>query len=137
MANTTRPDDREPLEHSCDICGNEFFEDDNAYGTTTGYMKEDGFYAGNDPWLTVACPICGDRLSDAVALISGAPDKYTPEVLKAAPRLLEACQSILKCCDEALNEEWDRSDEGFEAMRDELMAAINAATPATPKKKDE
>ena len=45
------------------------------------------------------------------------------------PQLIAALQEIAACCDDALSGEWDRSDDGFEAMLDtvrEALAAVGA-----------
>jgi hypothetical protein len=43
-------------------------------------------------------------------------------------KLLGACKTALADCEMALSGEWDKSDEGFEAIREMLQAVINKAT---------
>lgn len=53
----------------CSICGKEMHYGDRAYGTTTGSLEEDmaGFSPDDvEPWLTVACEDCGQKISNAI-----------------------------------------------------------------------
>ncbi len=58
----------------CDVCGRELFDGDEAYATSTGNvsLEAEGFAPGKDPWLTVACAECGEKISDAVASVESA-----------------------------------------------------------------
>ena len=125
-------EEREELE-VCNICGKDLYDGDEAYGTTTGDISDDagGFIQTHDePWLTVACPDCGSRISDAISLISGAPDQYTPELLKAAPQMLEALQEAYRFIGEAMIDN-DMDDDAFPQITQAIIKeAIDAATPA-------
>lgn len=53
----------------CGICGKEMYYGDRAYATTTGSITDDvgGFDAADcEPWLTVACEECGEKISEAI-----------------------------------------------------------------------
>ena len=64
------PDDEElEPQTSCDLCGKDLFDGEEAYATALGYISKEvnGFTSGEDsPWLTVACAECGEKISEAV-----------------------------------------------------------------------
>jgi hypothetical protein len=65
----------------CDMCGTALFDGDHAYATTVGDIseKDDGFVAACDePWLTVACKKCGEKISDALCRIINPEPKAEP-----------------------------------------------------------
>ncbi len=59
----------------CDICGKDMYDSEKAYATTAGRIssKIGGFNPDTDePWFTVACEDCGERISAAMERISAA-----------------------------------------------------------------
>jgi hypothetical protein len=53
----------------CDICGEELYDGDKAYGTTDGSVMSDycGFIQDTtEPWNTIACSSCGERISEKI-----------------------------------------------------------------------
>jgi len=55
-------------------------------------------------------------------------EEANARLIAAAPLLLKVIRAMAKCCEEALNDDWDRSDDGFEAMLQQCQEAIAAAT---------
>ena len=66
--------DHEEFTVPCGICGEDIPDGEPAYGTTTGTIEEScgGFASSDtDPWLTVACESCGQKISDAIVKLMG------------------------------------------------------------------
>lgn len=68
---------RKRYELDCGICGKEMSYGDKAYGTTMGVIHGcgDGFYADSEPWITVACKKCGEKISAAISNLAGEEPK--------------------------------------------------------------
>lgn len=49
-------------------------------------------------------------------------------LIALAPEMYEELQTLRQCCLEALNGDWDRSDDGFIAMHESIDALLSKAT---------
>lgn len=49
-------------------------------------------------------------------------------LIALAPEMYEELQTLRQCCLEALNGDWDRSDNGFIAMHESIDALLSKAT---------
>ena len=47
--------------------------------------------------------------------------------IAAAPRMLKVLQMLVEDCEQALDGRWDRGDDGFETMHDNITNVINIA----------
>lgn len=50
----------------CFNCGKEIPEGAPAVAVTTGTIIDGGFFMSNDPWITIACEVCGDQINEVV-----------------------------------------------------------------------
>lgn len=84
---------REPLT-SCSLCGEDLFDGDKAFATTTGSMDADvgGFAADENNWLDVVCSECGDTIGDAICKIEVKPKAVKPEDFYGWP---ERCRKVM------------------------------------------
>ncbi len=72
--------DPQPL-YICDICGEELYDGDKAYGTTDGSVLADycGFIQDTtEPWNTIACSSCGERISEKICDLYQRPARPAP-----------------------------------------------------------
>lgn len=54
----------------CNICGKPMYDGDKAYATVGGIIDRtvEGFYpSDNEPYYTIACDECGQKISDAIS----------------------------------------------------------------------
>jgi hypothetical protein len=54
--------------------------------------------------------------------------KADGNLIRTAPKLLAACRTLAEDCRMALNGDWDKSDEGFQASLELLESVIHQAT---------
>jgi len=66
---------------TCDICWKELYDGDKAYGTTGGSVLNSccGFVPDSwEPWNTVACVPCGERISEKICALYQKPATSEP-----------------------------------------------------------
>jgi hypothetical protein len=89
---------------TCDICGKELYDGDKAYGTTDGSVLSDycGFIQdATEPWNTIACSSCGERISEKICDFYKRPARSAPDghsegelVLGGESALASGCVTI-------------------------------------------
>ena len=86
---------RKEFRDGCSICGKKMYYGNSAYATTTGSIEEDvgGFDAADcEPWLTVACEKCGEKIGDAIADLIVEEYKKRREALIKKPPKCKKCK---------------------------------------------
>lgn len=110
-------------------------------------IKDELYFVTKEQGAVTLCAFCGARVLNmltqealgagkgqeyerAITLLNLNVQELEKEALKyrqAIKVLTDVCALTSACCDEALSDAWDRGDEGFEAMRDNIADAIKEA----------